>query len=164
MKKKFVSDSFEVPKKYSTEKFIFEILSPKVAEIDYDAVMSSRERLRQVFAVKTDWPKDDMKLEDNIRDLERHEKEFYSREAFAYTVLDPSKTKCIGCAYIEPSQNEKYDCEIYCWVRNSAIKLDSELYSTLYKWLKKDWPFKNFIFPGRDIPWKDWEFTRSKNN
>ena len=42
--------SFQIPDQLSNEHFHFEVLGPKFSEVDYEAVMSSKERLRHVFA------------------------------------------------------------------------------------------------------------------
>ena len=148
---------FEVPESFVTDLYRLEILTPKVTELDYDAVMSSKERLRNVFGENTEWPKDDMSLEKNTEDLTRHEKEFKIREAFAYTVLTLPSDKCIGCVYIEPTIVREFDCEVYLWVRDSEISLDNHLYKSVYNWLLSSWPFKKIAFPGREISWADWK-------
>jgi len=157
MNKLFIPHDFPIPETIVFENYRLEKLSPEVAEIDYDAVMSSKERLRTVFAEKTDWPEDNMSLEDNIIDLERHESEFILRKAFAYTVLNPTRDRCIGCVYIDPTLNPHYDSEVYVWVRDSEVLLDEELYSDVQNWIRNDWPFKNIVFPGREISWKEWK-------
>lgn len=156
MKKNFVPKNFNIPLKFRTDKYKLEVLTPKVGEIDYDAVMSSKERLRSVFARCTEWPKDKMTLKENINDLRRHEQEFLDRKAFAYTVLNLTGDYCIGCVYIEPSSKINFDCEVYLWVRNSEIKFDPDLYQNIKSWIKTEWPFKNAAFPGRDIAWAEW--------
>ena len=77
-----VPESFKVPSQLSTEHFSFEVLGPEFSEIDYDAVMSSKERLRHIFAENSRWPETDMRRDSNKNDLVRHEKEFNAREAF----------------------------------------------------------------------------------
>ncbi len=128
-----------------------------MGEIDYDAVMSSRKRLHSVFGSSTEWPRDNLTLIENINDLARHKKEFDEREAFAYTVLDLSGEKCIGCVYIEPSKKSKFDCEVYLWVRDSEIKLDAYLYTTVKNSVHTHWPFKQIAFPGREVSWDEWD-------
>ena len=155
----FVPEGSVVPESLSTDQYRLEMLTPGVAELDYDAVMSSKERLRQVFSEDDDWPADDMTLEFNIGDLERHEAEFHSRQAFAYTVLSPAKDRCVGCVYFYASSLPEYDCEVYLWVRESETDLDGHLYMTIRNWLKTDWPFKKPAFPGRAIPWDQWQGT-----
>lgn len=160
MSTNFVPTDFNVPTSYIKDKYCLEVLSAKFAELDFDAVSKSKKRLRNVFGESTEWPKEDITLEDNIRDLNRHEQEFLSREAFAYSILTPNIDKCLGCLYIEPSASEEYDCEVYLWVRESEIELDEKLYKDVKDWLKERWPFKNVIFPGREISWEEWKYIR----
>lgn len=68
----FLSKEFDVPRVLESEKFSLAVLRPEVTEIDYDAVMSSKRRLRQVFSLATEWPRDDMTLSENRADLIRH--------------------------------------------------------------------------------------------
>ncbi len=160
MQNKFIPQTFNVPESLKTEKYRLEILTPAVAEIDYDAVMSSKTRLRSVFAECTEWPRDTMSLADNIKDLKQHEEEFKLRKAFAYTVLTPTREKCVGCVYIDPCKSVKFDCEIYLWVRDDNIHLDTDLYSSIRYWLANCWPFKKIAFPGREISWQKWKSYR----
>ena len=157
MTKNFVPLVFKVPELFRTDEYLLEMLSPNVTKLDYDAVMSSRVRLRNVFGENTEWPKDDMSLKDNRNDLQRHEEEFRARIAFAYTVLTISRDKCIGCVYIEPTNVSEFDCEVYLWVRDSEISLDDHLYNNVRNWLSSSWPFKRIAFPGREITWSDWK-------
>ncbi|MGI9302453.1 MAG: hypothetical protein ACR2RB_07080 [Gammaproteobacteria bacterium] len=156
----FVLPDFAVPESLAIDRYRLEVLRPEVAEMDYDAVMSSRERLRKVFRENDHWPADDMPPEENIGDLERHEAEFRSRQAFAYTVLTPSRDRCLGCVYIYPPTVAGFDCEVYLWVRDSEIALDEDLYTCVRQWLSTDWPFERPAFPGREIPWADWHGVR----
>lgn len=160
MSNNFIPNNFSVPTSFVTDLYRLEILSPKIAKLDFDAVITSKERLRGVFGECTDWPNDNITLEDNIKDLKRHEHEFISKEAFAYSVLTLKSDKCLGCLYIEPSLSEEYDSEVYLWVRDSEIKLDKILYKDIKDWLKERWPFKNVIFPGREITWGKWKYLR----
>ena len=157
MTKKFIPEDFNIPSSLDTEDFHLEALTPAVAEMDYEAVMSSRVRLRSVFGENTDWPEDTMSLSDNIKDLERHHEEFFSRRAFSYTVLTPARDRCIGCVYIDPCIADEFDCEVYLWVRDEFLYLDNELFVSIHSWLDSFWPFKSIAFPGRDIPWKKWK-------
>jgi hypothetical protein len=152
----FVPQDFIVPTSLVTDQYILEMLTPLVAEIDYNAVMSSKSRLRSVFEQNDDWPQDDMTLEFNIKDLVQHKKEFRARQAFAFTVLNPAREKCLGCIYIDPPTVSEFDCEVYLWVRDSHIHLDDDLFQNVKQWLQEEWPFKSIAFPGREISWDAW--------
>ena len=152
----FIPESFEIPKSLDTEYFHFRVLEDEIAELDYEAVMSSQKRLQGIFGSGFEWPKSDMTLEDSAASLKIHKQEFESRQAFAYSVFNKSKNKCLGSVYIDPSQSQSYDCEVYLWVRDDSIALDKTLYQTVLNWLQKDWPFSKVAFPGRCISWEAW--------
>ena len=153
----FIPESFEVPKFFDTEYFHFRVLEDEIAELDFEAVMSSQKRLQGIFGPESEWPKHDMTLEVNIESLKVHKQEFESRDAFAYSVFNDSKGKCLGSVYIDPSQSSNYDCEVYLWVRDDSFTLDNELYQTVLNWLQKEWPLSKVAFPGRSIPWEEWK-------
>ena len=152
----FVPEDFEVPAHLSSEKFKFEVLEPGLSDLDYEAVMSSKERLRQVFAENDEWPEDTMTYEFNKNDLLRHESEFKAKEAFAYAVFNAAKDNYIGCVYINPTEYAGHDCEVYLWVKDSEQSLDKALFENVDDWLRREWPFKNIAYPGRTIAWSEW--------
>jgi len=152
----FVPDDFIVPYGLIHDHFILQMLEPSINELDYQTVMSSRENLRSIFAEHDEWPADNMTLADNLNDLITHEKEFMARAAFAYTVLNTDKTKCIGCIYIEPSNRDNTDTEVYYWLSNEMQHLFNEFEETLKSWLKEKWPFNNIAYPGRSVSWQQW--------
>jgi len=163
MTKEFVAEDFKVPIYLETDLFKLLVLRPEYTDIDYDAVMSSKTRLRSVFSKSSEWPRDEMTLEENRVDLIRHEKEFTTREAFAFSVLSIDGKQCLGCLYINPPKVREFDCEVYLWVRDENLDLDDALYATVKKWLHDDWPFEQIGFPGREIPWSEWEsFKRNR--
>ncbi len=51
----FVPEDFKIPKSLVTDQYRLEILEPNVAEIDYDAVMSSKERLSYINRCSPDF-------------------------------------------------------------------------------------------------------------
>ncbi|MFK7730002.1 MAG: hypothetical protein AB8B48_00120 [Pseudomonadales bacterium] len=153
----FIPTDFEIPPHLSNTQFHFEVLAPELATLDYEAVMSSKERLRHIFAEKDEWPEDTMSFEDNKKDLVRHQREFKAREAFAYAVFSPTKDNYIGCVYVDPTQHSRYDCEVYLWVKDSELGLDGALFNSVDHWLKEAWPFKQRAYPGRTIAWCDWK-------
>lgn len=152
----FIHESFVVPKSLNTEHFHLRVLEDSLAKVDFEAVMSSQKRLQGIFGLDSDWPKSTMSLEENIESLKVHKQEFESREAFAYSVFN-NKAKCLGSVYIDPSQSQDYDCEVYLWIRDENLALDKALYDTVLKWLSNDWPFGKIAFPGRCISWSAWK-------
>jgi len=155
----FVPKDFQVPDKLETERFRLRMLTVNDVVKDYDAVMTSVEHLRGVFGPQSTWPKPELTLEQDLIDLGWHHKEFQRRRSFAYTVMDPPESECLGCVYIVPTRKRGYDAEVYLWVRASEFKkgLDAALYDAVKSWVEKGWPFKKVAYPGRDIGWEAWE-------
>lgn len=163
METPFVPGDLVVPQRVEQANYVLRPLTTKDVEHDYDAVMSSKESLRRVFREHdTEWPADDMTLEDNYCDLEHHQKDFEQRSGFTYTMETPDGQRCLGCVYIYPCQSGGYDAQVYYWVRDSvkAQGLEAELGAFLRRWLRDVWPFQRPAFPGRDISWQDWEVLK----
>ena len=156
----FVPDDFIVPRRVEQAGYVLRPLTTDDVEKDYDAVMSSRESLRHVFCQNdAEWPADTMTLDDNLRDLERHQEDFERRRGFTYTMETPDGLRCLGCVYIYPCRRGSYDARVHYWVRDSekARGLEEELGVFLRQWLKEAWPFRRPAFPGREVPWREWE-------
>lgn len=164
MTRHFIPDNFVVPVQFETPDFILRKLTTGDVEQDFDAVMSSKESLRQIFGPNDTWPSDEMTLEDNYKDLQEHESDFDQRAGFTYTVIESDEQFCLGCVYIYPSPPKQYDVRVYYWVRDSAKSqgLEEKLGDFLHHWLADVWPFRSPAFPGREIPWKEWEVLMSR--
>ena len=155
----FVPRDFQVQEKLETERFGLRMLSVNDVVKDFDAVMTSVEHLRGVFGLRSTWPSPELTLEQDLIDLGWHQKEFQRRRSFAYTVMNPSESQCLGCVYIVPTRKRGYDAEVYLWVRQSELKkgLDAVLFDAVKGWVKTVWPFENVAYPGRYVDWKAWE-------
>ncbi len=150
MKKPFVSEDFKIPEGLKTDKFLLRMLTVNDVEKDFDAVTTSTEHLTGHFP-GNNWPIG-LTLEQNLIDLGWHQKEFQRRSSFAYTMMNPDETQCLGCVYIDPPEKDGYDATVYLWVRKSELDkgLDPILEKTVRDWVKNDWPFKNVQYPGRE--------------
>ena len=105
----FVPDEFTVPREHGNDQLHLKILSPSYAHKDYEAVMETQERLRKFS--RHGWPREGFTIDENITDLERHEREFDNREAFAYTVVTPDGSRVLGCIYINPGHTNSEDAD-----------------------------------------------------
>lgn len=152
-----VSENFQVPEKYVTESFIIRKLCYHDAELDYEAVMSSIDIIKQTRG--GDWPTSDLTYTDDQIDLAWHQREFENKTSFAYTVMSLDEKKCLGCLYFYPpgfrsKQSEDADIDVSFWVTKDAY--DEGLYEVLYQtidtWLKKDWPFKTIVYTNTELP------------
>ncbi|HYF81803.1 MAG TPA: GNAT family N-acetyltransferase [Clostridia bacterium] len=164
MREKLVPDDFIVPEKLETEKLRLRMLSTDDVVKDYEAVMTSIEHLQSLCDPYASgiWPREDMTIEEDLRDLERHQSEFLARIAFAYTVMSLDESECLGCVYIDPSHVKEYDAEVYLWVRQSELErgLEEHLFQTAQKWLDEVWHFKRVAYPGIKIGWEEWRSLR----
>lgn len=150
------------PKSLKTDAFVFRPITAADAELDYAAVMESREYLRHWE--QSTWPEDDFTVADNREDLAKLEKWNAEHMAFTYTVLDPTETECLGCVYIFPTnasifqkaqirrvdrtQWDDREAAVYFWVRKSQLggQKDSVLLETLRKWIDSDWNLSGHVF------------------
>ena len=158
----FGSESVSIPDGIVTNEFLIRPLLATDVELDYAAVMESKEILRKWE--QSSWPEDDFTLADNLEDLERHEREHINRESFTFTVMNPTETECLGCIYIFPrtarwlSQAETtpignaewatYEAVILFWIRQSRLTeaMDRRLLDLLRPWFEQEWTFDGHLF------------------
>ena len=157
----FYPEDARVPAELRTDEFLLQPLRTIHVELDYDALMTSKEMLRKWS--QSGWPADDFTLEDNLKDLKRHEQEHFERTAFTFTVLDPSQGECLGCVYISPLlpilwdvnvcgkgvvEAKDYVAYVRFWVRQSRLadELDRRLLGVLKEWFEQQWAFTCVVF------------------
>lgn len=88
-------------------------------EIDYPAVMGSRERLWAKYGEAWGWPPASMTFEQDREDLARHEVEIAAQETFNHAELDEGETELLGCVYIDPPDERSppgTDAVVSWWV------------------------------------------------
>ena len=140
------------PEALATDWFHLEMLAPSHNERDHAAWMSSIEHIHatpgfvDVDRPGSEWPMP-MTSDENLADLEEHEREFLAREAFAYSVLLGHDV--IGCVYIDPDDSGASDAMVRCWVRASRTDQDADLAAAIDRWLSEAWPAHSRRWPGR---------------
>jgi hypothetical protein len=117
-------------------------------DIDYPAVMGSRERLWDKYGEAWGWPPADMTREADREDLAHHEEEIAAHETFNYAVLDGAEAKLLGCVYIDPPDERSpsaADAVVSWWVVDEFVgsELERELDSFVPRWLSDTWQFQN---------------------
>jgi hypothetical protein len=154
-----VPADFDVPVRVEAQGFVVRPLGPELVDIDYEAYMSSIEHLRETFTRSDAWPTPWIDAEDAMADMENEERRFLSRESFAYAVLTPDGTRERGCVYVRPSPKAGYDAMVRLWVTKAEFDagFDAELQAWAEQWVAERWPFERVAFPGRQIPWSEWE-------
>lgn len=132
-------------------------LKPEHVELDYTAVMQSREMLRLWSG--SPWPADDFTVADNLKDLQWHWREHQARLAFTYTVLTPAADQCLGCVYFKPLADlaapgleiGEFETAVRFWVTRPLLStgLDGHLLQGLRQWLAAEWSFNRVLFHAR---------------
>ena len=153
----FVPSEFTIPSTLETKNYRLRMLTVHDLVKDFDAVISSSVKLREVWPA-SDWPLG-LTLEENLVDLGWHQREFTTRRSFAFTVVTLDETRVLGCVYINPTRKKNYDAEIYLWTRTAEKETDptdEQLLTTVENWVAKEWPFVSPAFPGKKIPWSVW--------
>ena len=153
----FVPADFVIAGGLTAEEFRLEPLGPQHNAADYAAWTASISHIQATpgFAGRG-WPHP-MSLAENLRDLERHARDFADRRGFTYTVLSTGTGEVIGCVYIYPPRSDgegsvsagDYDAAVSSWVRADCAELDPVLYHAVRAWLERDWPFHSIEYAPR---------------
>jgi hypothetical protein len=119
-------------------------------DIDYPAVMGSQARLWAEFGDAWGWPPDDLTREEDLRDLERHEREMVARTSYNYAILPAAESELLGCVYVDPPTTDGADAEFAWWVvdRERGGPLEEELRTFVPDWVATAWPFRAPRFLG----------------
>ena len=151
----FVPEGFTVPDGLTAGEFWLAPLGPQHNESDYAAWTASLGHIRATPGFGGgSWPRE-MSLDDNLRDLERHARDFAGRRGFTYTVLSTGTGDVIGCVYIYPPSGHKPDgtgvrrAAVSSWVRADRAALDPVLHDAVLAWLERDWPFDSVEYAPR---------------
>ena len=154
-------DDVRPPDELRANEFLLRPIRVSDAELDYEAVMESRQSLR--LWEQSSWPEDDFTVEANRGDLRLLERRHAASESFTYTVMDLTETRCLGCVYIFPTDARqfakyqvtpvgdahwsRFEVGVYFWVRESRLAdgLDSRLLGALEPWFRSQWQIEHFL-------------------
>jgi hypothetical protein len=127
-------------------------------DLDYPAVMGSRERLWSIYGAAWGWPPATMTYEQDREDLARHAAEIETHESFNYALFDAAESALLGCVYVDPPEKAGADAEISWWVVDAEVGTDLEraLDAFVPAWIAAHWPFERPRFVGRDLTWDEW--------
>ena len=118
-----VPADFKVPSILETDEFRLRMLNVHDVVKDYDAVMTSVEHCKTIWG--GNWPQG-LTLGQNLIDLGWHQKEFQTRRSFAYTVVQPSEAKVLGCAYILPTASKATTRRFACGLVRASSRVGSK--------------------------------------
>jgi GNAT superfamily N-acetyltransferase len=161
----FYPKDTDIPERLQADELLLRPLTVDDVELDYAALMVSKEMLRRWGG--GDWPADNFTLQDNLEDLEAHQREHLEGQAFTYTVMHSDRPECLGCVYIDPlakvlaadqAWNEDreeagdYQASVRFWVKEPRLAdgLDRRLLRSLISWCERDWAFKEIFFRAND--------------
>ncbi len=158
----FTDSNEPVPAGLRTEEFVLRPIVAGDAEVDYAAVMETREYLR--LWEQSTWPEDDFTVEANRTDLTDLEQRHAAHRAFTYTVLDPDGAECLGCVYVfsisatflvkstvTPVGDDDWadvEAVIFFWARRSRMEtgMDKRLLAALRAWFNDEWALKRAVY------------------
>ena len=148
----FYPEDAPVPTMLRGDEFVLRPLRAADVELDYEAVMASPEVLRRGSGGQ--WPRPGFTLEENLAHLQGHEADFHARRGFTYTVMDPTETRCLGCVYAYPPEDDgdrrerDYKTLVWFWVSPDLVAddLDRLLLAALVPWLRSDFAFTRVLF------------------
>ena len=120
-------------------------------DLDYPAVMGSRERLWEKYGEAWGWPPATMSFEEDRQDLARHEAEIAAHEAFNYAILDKGETALLGCLYVDPPEEGSppgTEAAVSWWLVDDAVGTDLEqaLGDFVPRWLVEAWGFESIQY------------------
>ncbi|MEO6398976.1 MAG: N-acetyltransferase [Tepidiformaceae bacterium] len=157
----FNTDDVRAPEGLRTDEFVLRPILASDAELDYEAVMESKEFLRRWE--QSSWPADDFTVDANREDLDKLVRRHADGESFTYTVMNTTETQCLGCVYILPTTAcffskgqitaldrakwSAYEVAVYFWIRKARLadELDRRLLDALGTWLGHDWRVENYL-------------------
>ncbi len=142
----------EIPRGIQINEFIIRQLRASDNEIDYKAAIESGFRSKN-------FPK-----EENLKQIERHERDHNNRKSFAYTIVNSNETECYGCIFIQPIvpflkavffQDHIFkdwdvgedDPAVGFWITPKGWQqgLYIRLLEKLPQWFKTEWPYSHFF-------------------
>ncbi len=156
----FYPPDADVPAGLRTDEFLLRMLRATDVELDYDAVMDSRDIL--VLRNGGRWPREGFTLAENLADLQGHERDHHARTSFTFTVLSPDETRCLGCVYINPLKAllERHgagtaregEAWVTFWLRPALVaqEMDRRLLAALHDWFPREWAFLSVVFACND--------------
>lgn len=127
-------------------------------DLDYPAVMGSRDRLFSIFGRAWGWPPATLSYEQDRADLVRHADEMVALASFNYAMFDRDETALLGCVYVDPPEKVGADADISWWVVDTEVSgaLASTLRDEVPVWIATVWPFTAPRFVGETVTWDEY--------
>jgi hypothetical protein len=154
---------FDVPTRLETAEFVIHRQRISDNQLDYLAVMDSKETLREWS--DSEWPEDDFMLEQNAEDILGHIADHEQHEDYGFSVFSPNEDRLLGSLYLNavapflehyPTDPEtlkrllEFDVRLEYWLRTgTSAGLEKNFVQAVLTWLEASWWFKHPVFGSR---------------
>jgi hypothetical protein len=154
---------FDVPTRLETAEFVIHRQRISDNQLDYLAVMDSKETLREWS--DSEWPEDDFTLEQNAEDIAGHIADHEQDEDYGFSVFSPNEDRLLGSLYLNavapllenyPTDPEtlkrllRFDVRLEYWLRTgTSAGLEKNFVQAVLTWLEASWWFKHPVFGSR---------------
>jgi hypothetical protein len=156
-------NSLEMPIRLETADFVIHRQRISDNELDFDAVMSSKQILRKWS--DSEWPEDDFSLEQNAQDIAEHIADHEQNSDYGFSIFTPGEDRLLGSLYLNAlapllenyptdpmtlARLLEFDIRVEYWLR-AGVSPDLELrfVQSVIKWLEDAWWFENPVFGSR---------------
>jgi RimJ/RimL family protein N-acetyltransferase len=153
----------EVPIRLKTADFVVHRQRISDNELDFDAVVSSKQILREWS--DSEWPEDDFTLEQNAQDIAEHIADHEQNSDYGFSIFTPNEDRLLGSLYLNAvgpllknyptdpmtlARLLEFDVRVEYWLR-SGIGPDLELrfIRAVIGWLEEKWWFEHPVFGSR---------------
>jgi hypothetical protein len=154
---------FDVPTRLETAEFVIHRQRISDHQLDYLAVMDSKETLREWS--DSEWPEDDFTLEQNTKDILGHIADHEQHEDYGFSIFSPNENRLLGSLYLNavapllehyPTDPEtlarllEFDVRLEYWLRTgTSAGLEKNFVQAVLTWLEASWWFKHPVFGSR---------------
>jgi hypothetical protein len=154
---------FDVPIRLETAEFVIHRQRISDHQLDYLAVMDSKETLREWS--DSEWPEDDFTLEQNAEDIAGHIADHEQDEDYGFSIFSPNENQLLGSLYLNsvapllenyPTDPEtlkrllEFDVRLEYWLRTgTSAGLEKNFVQAVLTWLEASWWFKHPVFGSR---------------
>lgn len=152
-----------VPELLQTPNFVIRRQQPSDNALDYEAVMDSKELLREWS--DSPWPEDDFSAEQNAEDIAGHIEDHAQDLSYGFSVFTPDYGRLLGSLYLNPMEPllknypddpqvlatlRAFDIRVEYWLRRgTAAELEKEFVRRVLAWLEHGWWFSRPVFGSR---------------
>lgn len=155
---------FNVPTVWQGQHALLLPATPRWASMDLAAIKRSQPALQHLFGPEDSWPPTDLTLAEDRADLTWHAAEFAAGRSFAYHLFNADRTQCLGCLYLYPTASLAHDAEAYLWTSSDLAPAASHaIEQEVMAWVDTGWPFTDIAWPGRLIPFAEWQQFQAPN-